>query len=49
SRGIGNVYQKPVLEDQTLIREDKQKPPLTVMLAQDIPEQMIARAVQINK
>ncbi|MFH6792762.1 hypothetical protein ACHRCF_16520, partial [Acinetobacter baumannii] len=38
-----------VLEAQNLVGEAKQKPTLTVMLAQDIPEQMMARAVQINK
>lgn len=38
-----------VLEAQNLVGEAKQKPTLTVMLAQDIPEQMMARVVQINK
>lgn len=38
-----------VLEAQNLVGEAKQKPTLTVMLAQDIPEQMMTRAVQINK
>lgn len=38
-----------VLEAQNLKEESNQKPTLAVILAQDIPEQVMARATQINK
>lgn len=38
-----------VLEAQNLKEESNQKPTLAVVLAQDIPEQVMARATQINK
>jgi len=38
-----------VLEAQNLKDETNQKPTLAVVLAQDLPEQVMARAVQINQ